>query len=43
MGAVNRVMMGQAGTVDLHVTFTTGYGERQPWREREGWCKHSTV
>ena len=25
MGAVNRVMIGPAGAVDLHVTSTTGY------------------
>ena len=36
MGAVNKVMVGPAGTVDLHVTSTTGYEERQQWGGREG-------
>ena len=31
MGDVNKVMIGPAGTVDLHVTSTTGYEERQQW------------
>ena len=31
MGEVIRVMIGPAGTVELHVTSTTGYGERQQW------------
>ena len=29
MEAVNRLMIGPAGTVDLHVTSTTGCEERQ--------------
>ena len=36
MGAVNRVMIGVAGTDHLHVTSTTGYEERQQWGGREG-------
>ena len=36
MGAVIRVMIDPAGTVDLHVTSTTGYEERQQWGGREG-------
>ena len=36
MGAVNKVMMGTAGTVDLHAISTTGYEERQQWGGREG-------
>ena len=36
MGAVNRVMIGPAGTVDLHATSTTGNEERQQWGGREG-------
>ena len=36
MGAVNRVMIGPAGTVDLHVTSTIGYEERWQWGGREG-------
>ena len=35
MGAVNRVMIGPAGIVDLHVTTTTGYEEMQQWGGRE--------
>ena len=36
MGAVNRVMIGPSGTVDLHETSTTGHEERQQWGGREG-------
>ena len=36
MGAVNRVMIGPAGIVNLHVTSTTDYEERQQWEMREG-------
>ena len=36
MGVINRVMIGPAGIVDLHITPTTGYGERQQWGGREG-------
>ena len=35
MGAVNRVMIGPADTVGLHVT-TTGYEESQQWGGRGG-------
>ena len=35
MKAVNKVMIGTAGTVDLHVTSTTGYEDRQQWGGRE--------
>ena len=31
MRVVKRAMIGPAGTVDLHVTSTTGYEERQQW------------
>ena len=36
MGAVNRVMIGPAGTVGLQVTSTTDYEERQQWGGRGG-------
>ena len=35
MGAVYRVMIGPAGTFDLHVTSATGYEERWQWGGRE--------
>ena len=36
MEALYRVMIGPAGTIDLHVTSATGYEERQQWGGREG-------
>ena len=36
MRAVNKVMIGPSDTVDLHVTSTTGYEERQQWGGRVG-------
>ena len=36
MGAIKRMMIGPASTVDLHVTSTTGYEERQQWGGRKG-------
>ena len=39
MGAVNRVMVGPAGIVDLHVT-STGYEERQQWEGGKVQAQH---
>ena len=36
MPSIKSVMIGPAGTVDLHVTSKTGYEERQQWKGREG-------
>ena len=41
MGVVNRVMIGPAGSVDVHVTSTIGYEEVAVGRE--GRCKHRGV